>query len=383
MSAFAETILTRRNASLPDLVELLQTQHAVKLDVVVPAAGMRAAGGFLRIEGAGDPEITSEGVTSGPGMFWPTATCDEGIADKLGIPVAYLRRTREAHVELYDANVNTWLGDDPGRRFLVRNLRGPDGEPGIARALLSEKYRITDNLDVLMSVLAGIKSSGVDVQVDSCDLTERRMYVTVRSEDIAAYAPVLLGDYRSPFTGARGADNPLVFAGFVVSNSETGHGSFSITPRIVVQVCTNGMTITRDTLREVHLGGRLEDGQVHWSARTQQAALDLVTAKARDAVTTFLDADYLKKTVEDIERDAGVRVADVEATLEHVAKQCRFTTEQQKTILEHFIDGADRTSGGVMHAVTSAAQTLPDADDAYEMERAGLKAMTLAASFQR
>ena len=56
---------------------------------------------------------------------------------------------------------------------------------------------------------------------------------------------------------------------------------------------------------------------------------------------------------------------------------------QQATILDHFIDGGDRTCGGVLHAVTSAAQTLADADDAYDMERRGLAAMTLAASFQR
>jgi hypothetical protein len=64
----------------------------------------------------------------------------------------------------------------------------------------------------------------------------------------------------SPLTGARGAENPLVFAGFVLSNSETGHGSFSVTPRLIAQVCGNGYTITRDAMREVHLGGRLDAG---------------------------------------------------------------------------------------------------------------------------
>lgn len=58
------------------------------------------------------------------------------------------------------------------------------------------------------------------------------------------HAGRLLAGYTSPFSGAKGADNPVVFAGMVVSNSETGHGSFSITPRIVAQVCDNGMTIT-------------------------------------------------------------------------------------------------------------------------------------------
>ncbi len=74
---------------------------------------------------------------------------------------------------------------------------------------------------------------------------------------------------------------------------------------------------------------------------------------------------------------------DVAATVEFVGKQLRFTTEQQNTILNHFLDGGDRSCGGVLHAVTCTAQTLADADDAYDMERRGLAAMSLAAAFQR
>ena len=114
-------------------------------------------------------------------MFRPTLTCDGGIADKLGIPPQYLRRMRETHPGLLDHNVNTWLADDPGKRYLIRTLRGEAGGPGIARAMLSEKYKITDNLDVLLSVLDGIRRTGVYTQISRCDLTEKRMYVKVRS----------------------------------------------------------------------------------------------------------------------------------------------------------------------------------------------------------
>jgi hypothetical protein len=231
------TELTSRNSTLRDMVALLGRQHDAKLDVVVPARELRMTGGDLHIDRIGEPIITLDGVTPTRGMFRPTASCDGSIADKLGIPTPYLRLLRQRHLALLDDNVNTWLADDPTKRYLLRTLRGTGDQPGIARALLSEKYKITDNLDVLMAVLEGIRRTGVHTQVSRCDLTERRMYVKVGCPQVAANAPRLLADYRSPFTGLRGADNPLVFAGFVISNSETGHGSFSLTPQITIQVC--------------------------------------------------------------------------------------------------------------------------------------------------
>ena len=374
--------LTQRNGSLPDLVTLLREQHAAKLDVVIPAAGVLSAAGCWQIDGTGTAVLGPDGVTTSPGTFVPTGTCDAGMADKLGIPVAYLRRLRDDHLALYDANINGWLEHQPGRRLLIRALRG-DGGDGIARAVLSERYRFVDNLDVLLAVLDGIRSAGADVEVRRCDLTERRMYVQIASQSVAAQASVLLRNYVSPFTGARGADNPLVFAGFVLSNSETGHGSFSITPRLVVQVCDNGLTITKDAMREVHLGGRLAAGVVRWSAGTQEAALELITRQAADAAATFLDRGYLSRSLAGIEEAAGVPVRDVRATIKHLGTQLRFTEDQQTSILDHFLGAGQRTTGGILQAVTSAAQLQDDADAAYEMERVGLRAMTLAAAHQR
>jgi hypothetical protein len=57
-----------------------------------------------------------------------------------------------------------------------------------------------------------------------------------------------------------------------------------------------------------------------------------------------------------------------------------FTDAQQADILNHFIRGGDVTAGGVMHAVTSVAQTLADADAAHEMESLALRALDLAAA---
>jgi hypothetical protein len=148
----------------------------------------------------------------------------------------------------------------------------------------------------------------------------------------------------------------------------------------VAQVCGNGMTITRDAMRVVHLGERLDQGVVSWSDNTRDKTLALITAKTTDAVASFLDSAYVERTVRGMEKDAGHPVTDPEAAVRTVCQRLRFTDAQQKDILNHFIRGGDVTAGGVMHAVTSVALTLDDADTAHEMEGQALRALETAAS---
>ncbi|MFC1442871.1 DUF932 domain-containing protein [Streptacidiphilus sp. N1-10] len=367
-----------RNASLGELAALLQDEHHHKLDVVAPASTIRAEDGRLIIHGTAH-ELSPTGVTTRAGAFRPTGVCEAGIAEKLGIPVGYLRKVRTEAPDLWDANVNGWL-DRTDRSFMVRTLLpGHQGE-GIARAMLSTGYRIIDNLDILTAALDGVRSAGVDVRIDSCDLSDKRMYVRVIANQVRAYAPKLLRNYRSPFTGDRGADNPVVFAGFEISNSETGCGAFTITPRLVVKVCKNGMTITKDAERNVHLGGRHDDGVVKWSNETVERVLKVVTSKTADAVRTFLRESYVQEQLHRIESTAGTPITNPEETITTVSKALRFNEDTRAALFNHFIAGADVTAGGVLHAVTSVAQTLPDADEAHDLEAQGLRAMELAAA---
>jgi hypothetical protein len=70
---------------------------------------IRARDGQLVIDGT-DPELGPDGVTMTAGTYTPTEVCDHGLADKLSIPAAYLRRTRQERPGLYDANVNALAG---------------------------------------------------------------------------------------------------------------------------------------------------------------------------------------------------------------------------------------------------------------------------------
>jgi hypothetical protein len=84
--------------------------------------------------------------------------------------------------------------------------------------------RVPEAVDADRAVGADLPGPGAGIAVG------RRMHVRVRCEAVQVLAPALLSDYKSPFTGARGADNPVVFAGFAVANSETGCGACTVTP---------------------------------------------------------------------------------------------------------------------------------------------------------
>lgn len=380
-----------RNADLATLQKVLVEQGARQLDLTVPSAKISFSNGNLVLRDT-EAELTDDGVLLTEGTYQPTEIFDDGLAKKLTIPREYMRRMREQRPDIFDTTCNGWLRGD-SRKFFVRLWRGETGEQGVARALMSSRYGVIDNLDVLMAVLDGVRAAGIKVAIPpgGADLTERNMYVRITAPEISAYADDLLHNYRSPFDHpstrwltperiSQANGRGLVFAGFAVRNSEVGSGACTLTPVLIFEVCGNGMTVKAEAVRAVHLGPDMDEGVIKWTADTEAKALALIKARARDAVTTWLDVDWVKRQIDTLSEQAGVTVADPAATIEVVAKQCNYTTTEQATILDHFIKGGQVTAGGIMQAVTSTAQTLIDPDDAARLEGSAIQAMGVAAA---
>lgn len=424
---------TLRNAQLDEIVALLTSQADIRYDVVVNAMALAYDQGMLTVDG-GAMRFDEDGASPATAILRVTQGCERQVAERLGIPTKYMSAMRDDAIVQYeraakqvdqleaqhvpgldvdritaqhnaaallDHNVNHWLKQDPNRKFLLRAFRtdNPD-EIGVARAFLSDRFGMIDHLDVLVAALDGVRQSGAEVEIDGCDLSEKRMQVRVSAPSVAALAPTLLKGYRNPFRegglvrasaevgpvarerrhgGYGEEDDPIVFAGFVIENSETGGGAFLIVPRVIVQICRNGMTIKADALREVHLGGKLDAGIIRWSDSTQRKAIDLITAKAKDAVATFLDASYIEQLVERLEEKAGAPVKDPTTVVERVAKQFGFTQNEQDSILAAFIVSGQNTAGGVLQAVTAAAQTIDDPDRAADLEASAIDVMEYVA----
>ena len=383
MTAFAtRASAAGRNMDLQHLADRLRERQARALDVIAGTGAIRAEDGRLVLTGT-EPQLGPDGVTLTDGAYSINDVAMGGIAQKLNIPLAYLRRMHTDARDLFDVNVNGWLSR-MDRRLLIRVLRDDNGS-GVCRAALSDRYAKIDDLDVLVAALDGIRASGAPVRIEGADVSDTRMYLRVSAPSVRTLAPGLLAGYRSPFNGRSGADLPVVWAGFVITNSEVGCGAYEIRPRIVAEGCGYGAVITTHGMRRTHLGARHDDadGQITWSRATTAKTLELITAKTADAVAAYLDPDYLQRMVRDLEAAAGVPVTDPDTTIKTISTKLKYTDEQAASILNHFITGADTTSGGILHAVTSVAQTLADADAAHEMESTAIQAMHLAASIAR
>lgn len=369
-----------RHASLQDLVAILNEQADARLDVVVDPRSIRCDAGDLVVTGAA-ATIDETGVTPADVALAMTDRAERHLGERLGIPGRYLAAMRAQAVDaddpadvvrwlgLYDHNVNDWLVSRRDALLLRAFHDGDPAHPGMLRAVLSDRFSLgLDNLDVLTATLAGARDAAPDVTIDGADLTENAMTVRINAPGIAVAAPALVGNYRSPYTGNTGADNPMVWAGVVLRNSETGGGAFSLTPRVVFEVCRNGMTMTRDAQRQVHIGGRLDHGVVRWSVDTERKALDLITAKAADAMRTFLSTEYVERVVADLSVAAGVPVAEPAATIERVGKDRGYSAAETDSILSCFIAGGDPSALGVAQAMTAAAQACDDGDRAHTLE---------------
>lgn len=386
-----------RHAGLSDLAEVLQQQKRQTVDLVVPASDFSMLDGNLFVASS-PPVIDVNGVLDPNGLYRPTAKADAQIGGLFGIPTHYVRRLRNENIGLYDTNVNEWAADPQyaEKKILARLFWGTNPEDpetsGILRAVLSDRYGARDNFDTLVATLDGVRQAGIAVDKLKIhgDLTDDKMFVTVEAPEIQGYGWKLLEGYRSPYGNGAGtahggldAENlPIVSAGLIITNSETGGGALSITPRLVVRACSNGLQVTKDAMRKVHLGAKLDEGAIIWSNATRSAANELAKRQAADAVKSFLSATYVQKVIDELEAEAEVPVVDVPKTIEVVAKDQGYTEAETRSILDHFIRGAVINAGGVLHAITAAVQQFPNPERAFEIEAGALDAMSVAAKAQ-
>ncbi len=385
----------KRQETLPELVADLKDENLRKSDFVVPSSAMEMRDGQIIIkaepENKGLNELLGEiGIQSVEAPSEMVLSClpffHENLAVRLDIPINYYGKMQtQKDKSLLDTNVNYWL-QRAKKNFFMRSFIDKDEKTGVARALLSDRYNVIDNYDVLLATLEAVKESGIKMEIDKqgCDLTDKSMYVRFIVPQLEVDAPELLKRYRNPKTGEEGESGNGVISGFVIRNSEVGQGSFSISPRIVVLKCKNGLIFKDDNFSKVHLGARMdENSKINWSEETRHKNYQLVISQVKDAIKVFCSEEYLRGKIQKLTQLGAEKLEHPTDTIKNVSKHLSVTEEKEKSILDYFINGGDFTVMGVTQALTFHAHETQDADEQFEMESVAVELMPKMKTFDK
>lgn len=254
---------TGRN--LQEVLVELDRQNKAKQDFIAPAQGMR-----LREDGH---TFELNHLTIDRQMtFGTTVLFHRQVASALGIPAKYYDLMQSQKPELLAENVNAWFADRTSS-YMVRSMDYGSGQ--VARALLSERYRRIDNMEIATSVLP-LFAGNDQYEVMSCEVTENRLYLKVVNHRLEMEV----------------RKDDIVQAGVMISNSEVGLGAVSIQPLVYRLVCTNGMVVNDMGERRHHVGRQakaVEDSFTLYSDETMEAEDKAFLLKLRDTTMAAID----------------------------------------------------------------------------------------------
>jgi hypothetical protein len=342
---------------LGSIVQKLEYQNKIKEDRVVPTGHVRYdPGSGLLLVGASSIEETGYSLTD---------VAHDQISEKLGIPRAYYQKLKTEFPQLLGENINGWLGKKEKTKYLLRTFNyGEEGVQNMCRAMLSNRYNILDNYDVLIAALEAIQKTGINVEIVKAEITDSRMYLHVIAPEIHHKAEELLQNY---MVDKKAKLNEGIVSGFIVSNSELGLGAFEIAGRAMIKICNNGAIDKDARIRKTHIGAMINEGFVDWSENTRQKNYELVLSQIQDAVKVYLSKEYLGNLVSKLAKYTQDKLNHPTSIIETIGKELQITDNHKQAILKHFYRDSDESSFGMMQAVTKEAQNM-QADLQYTVE---------------
>jgi hypothetical protein len=341
--------------SLQELAIELERQNEVKRDYIADTREI-----MMRIPEYHGNEQTPDPVLSLPKIpdFTINGVAHDQIATKTGIPINYYNKMLEKKPQLLADNVNTWFQKNPDKR-MIRTL------DGTARAFLSDRYRRIDNHEIATAVLPIIQSFGEGARVDSCELTDKRMYIKVVNERITT--EVSKGD--------------VVQSGILISNSETGLGSVTVMPLVYRVVCSNGMIANTAGQRSRHVG-RTNEGEENFEIYSNETIIQddkTFVMKLQDIVRSTANIVQFERVVAamKISKEAKITSDNVPGVVQLAAKNFGLYEKESQSVLDHLIRGGELSLYGLANAVTRHAHDVDSYDRSTELEITGWKMLNM------
>ncbi len=377
--------------SLPDLVQNLEQQKLTKKDIVVNPLFVTMEGGHIVIKDYKDTTINAMLADAGIQTKTQTLTLTPNthahaqLADKLDIAKRYYDRIlgQDDNI-LIDANVSYWMQRYP-KNLLFRSFINEGETEGILRGVLSERFGILDNFDVLMATLDAVRNTGMNIKIESSSITDTNMYVRFICPEIYTESKALLENYRVPRTG-RGTgemDDFKIYSGFILSNSEVGKGQFKISARAIVSKCDNGMIFHDENFKKTHLGAKMDEGSINWSQQTTTKNYELIMSQVKDAVNVFASKDFLGRKVDELEGKNLKTIEHPNDAVKNIGQSMNLSDTKIQEILNYFIKGDDNSPFGISNALNLYAYQQNNADLRYELEEKSVSVLSEIEMYDR
>ena len=335
---------------LQDVLLELQRQNDAKRDYVSPANAFQLA-------------ADGRTFTFGHEEMGTTDLFHRQVASALNIPAKYYDLMQKEKPDLLAQNVNSWFSTKE-QSYMVRSMDYGFGR--VARALLSDRYRRIDNLEVASAVLP-LFAGNPDIEIISSEVTESRLYLKILNKRLEM---ACVGD--------------RVQAGVVISNSEVGLGAVAVQPLVYTLACTNGMIVSSLGERKTHIGRQakaLEETYAIYTDETLQAEDHAFMLRLRDATLAAIEEARFAQIVETLTEAAAAPITGrVQDVVELAGKAFSLNQGEQDDVLTYLIQGGDLSLYGLSNAITRASQDVESYDRATALESIGWQVVTMPSS---
>ena len=247
--------IENERGDLAALLQKVQSQAAASQDLLAPTNQLQ-----LATADRGDGTKVSKVILEQHGgmptqILTANSVAFDHIAQKAAIDVRTARRLQQDYSGEWDQLINAIWQKEAKVHMLRTFAEGPN--TGTLRGVVSEKFKTFDNHHLLEATLPQLMESDAQWQVQNATVTERAMYVRLRSNVI---------------TGEGAAVGDTMALGVMMKNSEIGDSAIVLGQMFWTLVCTNGLQ-SPNWLRQNHIT----------SARGDADQAKILTDEAKDA----------------------------------------------------------------------------------------------------
>ena len=308
--------------TLSNLLRKIQGDNARKQDFIAPTSELQ----FRTNVWPQDPnesELIMEGAGGVPTQFFKVNNlCFDQIAQKNGLDTRTARRLQADYPAEYDSLTNAIFQKEDSKKMIRTYL--DSGNYGTARAFLSDRFKTFDNSDLLEAALPQLMESDACWKIVNADITEKKMYIRLKSEII---------------TGAGANLLDLMGHGVGISNSETGAGSINVHAIQWTLACLNGMQTEKQT-RKAHITSAREgDTWNLLTSETKEADNHSLKLQLRDIVSSYSSRESFDETLEKMKLAAedSIEIPKAEA-VENLGKVLALSKKETSSVLEGLLN---------------------------------------------